>query len=86
MKGVVVVSRTKPTLPRTKQSEAKLRARIQRAFSQASGGRTAVFSKRIEDELLELMKQYVVATKDQRELVYRKGEERILRALRSKRA
>jgi len=79
------VPHMKRSVSRTNQSEEKVRARIRRAFSKNIAGRTVTFSKRIEDEILALMKEYAVAGKDQREMVYSQGEKRILRALRSKR-
>jgi hypothetical protein len=68
------------------ESEEKLRARIRRAFSSTNGRRSVNFTKRVEDQILTLMKEYAIAENDQREIVYRKGEERILRTLRSRRA
>ena len=76
--------RTKPAQPRMNESEEKLRARIRRAFFSANGRRSVNFSKRVEDQILTLMKEYAIAEKDQRETVYRKGEERILRTLRGR--
>ena len=75
----------KRTVRKTTESEEKLRARIRRAFLNTNGTRRVAFSKRVEDHILALMKEYALAAKDQRELVYREGEKRILRTLRSKR-
>jgi hypothetical protein len=84
MKGVVVVPPTKRIVPRTTQSEQRLRARIRTAFLTNDRARKVTYSKAVEDQILNLMKKYARASKDRRELVYREAEKRILRTLRSK--
>lgn len=68
-----------------KEAEARLRERITRVLSLASGvdlTETPERASAIEDQVLELFRSYIEAPPAQKEEVYKAGEERLLRKLR----
>ena len=61
-------------------AERRVRARIRQAFSHQRG---RVQMKTLEDQVLKLIKDYCAAPEDQREMVYERGEKRLIRAVRT---
>lgn len=57
--------------------EQRVRARIRRTFSQRTTGRRSM--KAVEDQVLKLIKDYCAAPADEKEKVYARGEQRLLR-------
>jgi hypothetical protein len=64
-----------------KLAEQRVRARIRRAFSRYrhSAGTMEI----IEDEVVQLIKDYCSAPEGKKEEVYERGEKRLIRAVRS---
>ena len=62
-------------------AERRVRARIRRAFSQQRG---RVQMKTLEDQVLKLIRDYCAAPAAEREMVYERGEKRLIRAVRSR--
>lgn len=67
-----------------KPAERRLRTRIRRALSDARRAPGSAVSA-LEDEVLQLIKDYGSAPEHLKERVYRSGERRLIRELKSRR-
>ena len=66
-----------------KTAEQRLRARIRRSLGSLTDRTSG--STVVEDEVLRLIKRYGAAAERNKEKVYREGERRLLKHLRSRR-
>jgi hypothetical protein len=62
-----------------KEAETRLRRRIRRALGDKTVSASAM--RKVEDEVLTLMRDYVRAPRKDRDKVYTAGERRILKSL-----
>jgi hypothetical protein len=68
------------TVNRSKAVEQRLRARIRRSLGADRAGSTNA----LENEVLRLIKRYGSAPENLKEKVYREGEERLMKHIRSR--